>query len=86
MKIQNSNKTIYFVKILNNTSKETLGLLSAAYILNKKFPNITKLTASEMDDGANYLSQKSNGSLSVNDSLNVVRILYGKKLYSTCIN
>jgi len=82
MRYVDPKELVEFSNLLNSASKETLGLLQASLILNRKFPKGTALSSEEMIRAANFLTSQSRGILSFDDSMNVVRTLYNHKVVS----
>jgi len=76
MKFVNPKELLEISNLLAASSKETLGLLQASFILNKRFPRGISLSNEEMIRAVNFLTSQSDGILSYDDSLNIVRSLY----------
>lgn len=76
MKFVNPKELLEISNLLAASSKEALGLLQASFILNEKFPRGISLSNEEMIRAVNFLTSQSDGILSYDDSLNIVRSLY----------
>ena len=79
MKFQDPQRIAEFANALATSSKEALGMLSAAVTLNKEFPRGNPLTTQQMVSAANILREKSADVLTLSDSLNIVKVLYDHK-------
>ena len=76
MRFQDPKRLIEFTKALSSSSTEALGMLSAAIVLNNRFPKDKPLTTKQFVEAVDMLKDKSRGVLTTTDCSNIINVLY----------